>query len=58
MYIGLKMNPIEVIKSLEADNSRLAKEAIIRQEADCANKEFFSGVQLALDPLITFGVRR
>jgi DNA ligase 1 len=58
MYIGLKMNPVEVIKSLEADNSRLAKEAIIRQEADCANKEFFSGVQLALDPLITFGVKK
>ena len=52
------MNPVEVIKSLEADNSRLAKEAIIRAEADCANKEFFSGVQLALDPLITFGVKK
>ena len=58
MYIGLRMNPVEVIKSLEADNSRLAKEAIIRQEADCANKEFFSGVRLALDPLITFGVKK
>jgi DNA ligase-1 len=58
MYIGLKMNCVDVIKSLEADNSRLAKEAIIRAEADCANKEFFSGVQLALDPLITFGVKK
>lgn len=52
------MNPVEVIKRLEADNSRLAKEAIIRAEADCANKEFFQGVQLALDPLITFGVKK
>ena len=58
MYIGLKMNPVEVIKSLEADNSRLAKEAIIQAEAECANKEFFSGVRLALDPLITFGVKK
>ena len=58
MYIGLRMNSVDVIKSLEADNSRLAKEAIIRAEADCANKEFFSGVQLALDPLITFGVKK
>lgn len=52
------MNPVEVIKRLEADNSRLAKEAIIRAEADCANQEFFQGGQLALDPLITFGVKK
>lgn len=52
------MEPWNIIESLEADNSRLAKEAIIRAEAECANKEFFSGVRLALDPLITFGVKK
>lgn len=58
MYIGLKMKPWEIIKLLEADNSRLAKEKILRDEAGCANSEFFLGVQLALDPLITFGVKK
>ena len=58
MYIGLKMTPWQTISCLEADNSRLAKEKIIRNEAECANKEFFSGVRLALDPLITFGVKK
>ena len=58
MYIGLKMKPWEIIKLLEADNSRLAKEKILRDEAGCANKEFFHGVRLALDPLITYGVKK
>src|SRR5210317_2070448 len=58
MYIGLTMEPYKVIAELEADNSRLAKESIIKGEADCANKIFFRGVRLALDPLITFGVKK
>jgi DNA ligase-1 len=52
------MQPHKVIAELEADNSRLAKESIIKGEADCANKIFFRGVRLALDPLITFGVKK
>jgi len=58
MYIGLIMEPYNVIAELEADNSRLAKESIIKGEADCANQVFFRGVRLALDPLITFGVKK
>ena len=50
--------PWEIIKDLEADNSRLAKEAIIGKEADLDNQIFFNGVKLALDPLITFGVKK
>jgi DNA ligase-1 len=52
------MEPYNVIAELEADNSRLAKESIIKGEADCANQVFFRGVRLALDPLITFGVKK
>ena len=52
------MEPWNIIESLEADNSRLAKEAIIKAEADCANNIFFQGVRLALDPLITFGIKK
>jgi len=47
-----------IIKELEADNSRLAKEAIIEREAHAGNIEFFAGVHLALNNYITFGVKK
>ena len=50
--------PWSVITQLEADNSRLAKEAVLRQQAEQGNGEFFTGVRLALDPLTTFGVKK
>ena len=48
----------QIIQELEADNSRLVKEAILKREADANNKEFFEGVALALDNYITFGVKK
>lgn len=50
--------PWEVISLLEADNSRLAKEQILKIEADAGNSTFFKGVRLALDNLITFGLKQ
>ena len=50
--------PWEIIADLEADNSRLAKEAIILREAQAGNDEFFEGVRFALDALITFGLKQ
>jgi DNA ligase-1 len=50
--------PWEVISLLEADNSRLAKEAIILQEAESDNNIFFNGCRLALDAMITFGIKQ
>ena len=47
-----------IIQELEADNSRLAKEAILKREAEAGNTEFFNGVRLALDNYITFGVKK
>jgi DNA ligase-1 len=47
-----------VIRSLENHPSRLNKEDIIRVQAEAGNKEFFKGVRLALDPMITFGVKK
>lgn len=47
-----------VIQSLEADNSRLAKEAIVLEQAQADNTEFFEGVRMALDAMITFGVKK
>jgi DNA ligase-1 len=46
----------QIIVDLEADNSRLAKEAIIQEHAD--NAELFEGVRMALDNLYTFGVKK
>lgn len=46
----------QIIAELEADNSRLAKESIIQANAD--NEELFEGFRLALDNLVTFGVKK
>lgn len=46
----------QIIAELEADNSRLAKEAIIQENAD--NAELFEGFRMALDNLYTFGVKK
>ncbi len=48
----------KIIAALEADNSRLAKEAIISAEMEKDNKEFFEGALLCLSPFITFGVKK
>jgi DNA ligase-1 len=50
--------PWEVIRELEADNSRLAKEAIIRRESAADNTELFRGFRAAYDAMITFGVKK
>ena len=47
-----------VIKELESDNSRLFKEGVIMKEIANNNVNFFSGCRLALDPMITFGVKQ
>jgi len=46
------------IWDLESHPSRLNKEAIILAIAQAGNKEFFEGCRLALDPMITFGLKQ
>lgn len=46
----------QIINELEADNSRLAKTAIIQEHVD--NRELFEGFRMALDNLYTFGVKK
>jgi DNA ligase-1 len=46
------------IWALESHNSRLDKEAIILEIAKEGNDEFFAGCRLALDPMITFGLKQ
>ena len=52
------LKPWEVIKDLESDNSRLFKESVIKREAEAGNDILFSGLRLAYDPMITFGVKQ
>ena len=47
-----------VISTLEDHPSRLNKEVIILAQAEAGNNEFFEGVRLALDPMITFGLKQ
>jgi DNA ligase-1 len=47
-----------VISTLEDHPSRLNKEAIILAQAEAGNKEFFEGCRLALDSMITFGLKQ
>ena len=46
------------IWALESHNSRLDKEAIILEISKEGNDEFFAGCRLALDPMITFGLKQ
>lgn len=50
--------PYTIIQQLEATASRLDKEQIIENAASEDNAEFFDGVRLALDNLVTFGVKK
>ena len=54
----MRTQPQEVIERLEADNSRLAKELILAEVMHEGLDEFFEGVRMALDPLVTFGVKK
>ena len=50
--------PHQVIRALEIHSSRLNKEAIILAQAENGNTEFFEGCKLALDSMITFGLKQ
>ena len=47
-----------VISTLEDHNSRLDKEAIILAQAEAGNSEFFEGLNLAYNAMITFGLKQ
>ena len=63
------MNPWNIIQQLEADNSSLAKQDILKGAlayvadstgtiADYSDNDFILGTTLALDPMVTFGVKQ
>ena len=47
-----------IIEKLESNPSRLDKEKIIYEAMENGLDDFFEGVRMALDPLITFGVKQ
>jgi DNA ligase-1 len=53
----MRTQPDSIIRDLEQHNGRLEKEAIIRAAHEEGLPEFFEGVRMALDPLVTFGVK-
>lgn len=54
----MRTQPQDVIAKLEADNSRLAKEAVLLAAMKEGLDEFFEGVIMCFDALCTFGVKQ
>ena len=54
----MRSQPDQIIRQLEIHPSRLNKEAIIQAAHEEGLPEFFEGVKMALDPLVTFGVKQ
>jgi len=47
-----------VISALEQHSSRLNKEAIVLAQAEAGNGEFFAGLNLAYNAMVTFGLKQ
>lgn len=56
--MNVRTQPEIIVQRLEADNSRLAKEAILAEAMEEGLDEFFEGLRMALDKLYTFGVKQ
>ena len=54
----MRTQPQTIIQKLESDNSRLAKEQILKEAMEEGLDEFFDGLKMALDKLYTFGVKQ
>ena len=54
----MRTQPTWFIQQLEIHNSRINKEDIIRAAHEEGVPEFFDGLRMALDPLVTFGVKQ
>ncbi len=54
----MRTQPQDIIKQLQADNSRLAKEAVLEAAMTEGLDEFFEGLKMCYDTLYTFGVKQ
>ena len=48
----------QIIRDLESHASRLNKEAILAAQVAAGNGVLFEGIRMALDPMMTFGVKK
>jgi len=48
----------QIISDLENHSSRLDKEAIVLAQAEAGNSEFFQGLNLAYNAMVTFGLKQ
>ena len=51
-------NYSEIVKELEGTNSRNEKESILENYMSQGLDEFFQGVRLALDSMVTYGIKQ
>jgi DNA ligase-1 len=51
-------NPWEIVQELESNDSRIVKESIVKVAAVQGNDIFFAGCRLAIDSMITFGLKQ
>src|SRR6056300_2109174 len=56
--VNMRTQPDQIIRQLEIHNSRLNKEDILRAAHEEGLPESFDGLRMALDPLVTFGVKQ
>lgn len=54
----MRTQPDSIIRDLEIHSGRLDKEAILEAAAKEGLDEFFEGLKLALDSMITFGIKQ
>jgi DNA ligase-1 len=54
----MRTQPDFIIRQLEIHNSRINKEEILEAAMQEGLPEFFEGLRMALDPLVTFGVKQ
>lgn len=54
----MQLKPADIISELASDDSRIAKETILTREMLADNSEFFEGLTMALDTMVTFGVKK
>ena len=52
------MTSESIINEIASNNSKLHKEAVLVREAKTENSILFSGLRMAYDPMITFGVKQ
>lgn len=52
------MQPFEIIKQIEATDSKTEKQRILNEQAKLKNDDLFTGIKYCYDNMLTFGVKK